>query len=253
MCILALAWRTHPRWPLVALGNRDELHGRSSAPLARWIQPDHVIGGRDLQSGGTWLGISEQGRFVAVTNRRGFGTPVQGRVSRGLLVADMLSNNGLYSDSEDADLSNFNPFNLLTVDRHGARFVTNRPDTKRSALVPGLYGLSNGALDEPWPKTVQLKASLLQWIVAGVGDPERLLDNLRIDELPGFGITPTAHSDVAQAPSLSPIFIRGPVYGTRCSTVVAVNNRGDGRMLERRFDADGKTSGETSLTFSWPA
>src|SRR4029079_6710897 len=153
MCVLAFAWRAHPRWQLVVAGNRDELHARPTLPLARWDEPDHVLAGRDLQSGGSWLGVSEEGRFAVVTNLRGFGLPVPGRVSRGALVSDFLSGSGRYVDSELAELSDFNPFNLIVADRKRACFLSNRPEKIRSTLAPGIYGLSNGALDEPWPKT----------------------------------------------------------------------------------------------------
>src|SRR5438093_10047665 len=117
MCILALAWQAHPRWHLVVAGNRDELHARPSAPLARWDQPEHVIAGRDLKSGGTWLGVSEQGRMAVVTNLRGYGNPEPDRASRGALVTDVLSGDGRYADPSGAKLSDFNPFNLILVDR----------------------------------------------------------------------------------------------------------------------------------------
>jgi uncharacterized protein with NRDE domain len=251
MCVLAFAWRAHPRWPLVAAGNRDELHARPARALARWDRPDHLLAGRDLQSGGTWLGVSEQGRFAVVTNLRGYGTPEPSRASRGALVTDLLSGEGRYADPRDAELSDFNPFNLIVADRDRAQFLSNRPEAVRSLLAPGIYGLSNGALDEPWPKTMRLKAHLLEWIMNGSGGPESLLDNLREESLPEVGIPPAAPSDVPQEPPLSSIFIRNPVYGTRCSTVVAIDDRGQAAITERRYDATGAAAGETSLAFSW--
>jgi len=253
MCVLAFAWRAHPRWLLVAAGNRDELHARPAAPLGRWEHPDHLIAGRDLQSGGTWLGVSERGRFVVVTNLRGFGAPEPGRVSRGTLVADLLAGEGAFADPDRAGLSAFNPFNLIVADGAEARFLTNRPGPVRSRLAPGLYGLSNGPLDEPWPKTLQLKAALLDWIVRGAEAPERLLDPLREEHLPDLGIPAEIPSDVPQEPAPSPIFIRNPVYGTRCSTVVAVDRDGRGFIVERRYRPDGAAEGDTALDFAWPA
>jgi uncharacterized protein with NRDE domain len=252
MCVLAFAWQAHPRWRLVVAGNRDELHARPAAPLARWDAPTHLLAGRDLLSGGSWLGISEQGRFVVVTNLRGFGTPEPDRVSRGQLVTDLLANDGAYGDPERADLADFNPFNLIMADRAQARFLSNRPATARVRLEHGIYGLSNGGLDEPWPKTTQLKGCLLDWIVAGATAPEALLDALAIDTLPDVGLRPPGPSDAPQEAQDSPIFIRNPVYGTRCSTVVAIDAEGQGAIIERRFDENGATNGETSLTFSWP-
>lgn len=252
MCVVALAWQAHPRWQLVVAANRDELHARPAAPIARWERHDGVIGGIDLKSGGSWLGVSEEGRFVAVTNLRGFGDPQPDRTSRGALVADMLSGGGAFADPSKADLRVFNPFNLITATPGRAEFYTNRPQSTHSVLGPGAYGLSNGALDQPWPKTTQLKASLLGWLVGGAEEPEALLDALRSETLPEFGVPVSEPSDVPQEPTNSPIFIHNSVYGTRCSTVVAIDRDGGGAIVERRFDADGNAIGQSRITFSWP-
>jgi uncharacterized protein with NRDE domain len=132
-------------------------------------------------------------------------------------------------------------------------FLSNRPEPTRSLLAPGIYGLSNGPLDEPWPKTMRLKASLLDWIVGQAARPELLLDALREDRLPDEGLRTAEASDVPQEPALSPIFIRNPVYGTRCSTVVAIDVEGRGMIAERRYAPSGAAAGETMLSFSWPS
>ncbi|EPR08994.1 hypothetical protein M527_08080 [Sphingobium indicum IP26] len=246
MCIMAMAWDAHPHWRLILIGNRDELHARPAAPLARWENPDHLIAGRDLLSGGTWLGVSEQGRAAIVTNLRGHGDPHPDRASRGALVTDLLSGR------EAAPPADFNPFNLILVEGDRAQFLTNRPAPLRTDLAPGLYGLSNGTLDAPWPKTLALKSALLDWLVAGADDPLTLFDALRAESLPHAGIAPDAPSDVPAEAMVSPIFIRNPVYGTRCSTIVAVDAQGQGVIAERRFDADGAQSGESGMAFHWP-
>jgi uncharacterized protein with NRDE domain len=251
MCVLAFAWRAHPRWPLIVAGNRDEFHARPARALARWDQPDHLLAGQDLQSGGSWLGVSERGRFAVVTNLRGYGPPAPDRPSRGILLADVLSGDGCYADPTDADLSDFNPFNLIVADRERAYFWSNRPRNVRSLLAPGIYGLSNGALDEPWPKTIRLKEMVLEWIVRTATRPEMLLDALREESLPDAGISSATLSDVSQEPPLSPIFIRNSIYGTRCSTVVAVDQQGQGVIIERRYSPAGGDEGETALSFSW--
>ncbi len=252
MCVLAMAWRAHPDWQFILAGNRDELHARPAQPLARWQTPGHLLAGRDIRSGGTWLGVSEQGRFAVITNLRGFGRPQAGPPSRGLLVRDFLAGDGRYADPSDSDPAAFNPFNLITVAAGAANFLTNRPTALRIPLEPGVHGLSNGALNEAWPKTVRLKNILQDWLAQGARRPESLLDGLREDVLPACGEHSAAPSDVPQEPALSPIFIRNPVYGTRCSTVVALDAAGHGRIVERRFTPDGQASGETALDFSWP-
>lgn len=250
MCVLAFAWRAHPRWPLILAGNRDELHDRPAAPLARWTDAP-VIAGRDLKSGGTWLGVSETGRLAVVTNLRGFGAPEPGRASRGALVTDMLAGAGAAADPDAAPLDGYNPFNLIVAETERAWFLTNRPVPARTLLAPGIYGLSNGRLDEPWPKMLRLKAALLDWLMGATEVPERLLDALGERILPEEGVRAAPPSDVPQEPALSPVFILNPVYGTRCSTVVAIDAAGAGRIVERRYAVDGRVTGETESRFSW--
>ena len=248
MCVAAVAWLAHPRWRLVAIGNRDEYHERPAAPLDR--REDGTISGRDLQSGGTWLGVSEKtGRFVLVTNLRGFGLPDPARVSRGRLVDDVLSGSGSFGDPARAPLDPFNPFNLIVADRASAMFLTNRPDPLRTGLGPGIYGLSNGTLDEPWPKTLQLKAALLRWIETGQNGFDPLFAALRSETLEAGGLPPRDLSEVVAEPAETPPFIRSPVYGTRCSTVVAIDADGHGRIAELRFDLLGEPAGETAFDF----
>ncbi|HAF40694.1 MAG TPA: hypothetical protein DCG90_02850 [Sphingobium sp.] len=252
MCIMAMAWRAHRRWQLILIGNRDEYHARPAAPIARWAGRPGLIAGRDLQSGGTWLGVSEAGRAAIVTNLRGHGGPRSDRASRGALVTDLLAGDGRYGDAEQAALEDFNPFNLVLVDGASAHFLTNRPAPMRAALTPGLYGLSNGALDAPWPKTLALKEGLLGWLTGGAEQPERLFDILRREDLPDAGIAPTAPSDAPDEAAASPIFIRNAIYGTRCSTIVAIDAEGRGRIMERRFDRHGAQNGEDGIAFRWP-
>jgi uncharacterized protein with NRDE domain len=253
MCVLAMAWRAHPRWALVIAGNRDELHARPAWPLSRWPEADRLLAGKDRVSGGTWLGVSEEGRFAVVTNLRGYGGPRPDAPSRGLLLRDVLTGDGPYVEPDDATLAEFNPFNLVRIRAGLADFWTNAPTPVRRRLPPEIYGLSNGKLDEPWPKTVRLKAILADWLSAGADRPEALLDGLREDRLTGSADLPVVLSDAPLEPTVSPIFIRNPVYGTRCGTVVAVDARGQGLIIERRFDAEGVVTGETSLPFTWPA
>lgn len=252
MCVLALAWRAHPRWRFVVAGNRDELHARPAAPLARWSQADHLLAGRDLLSGGTWMGVSEQGRFAVITNLRGFEAPRPEAPSRGWLLRDGLAGDGVYADPDDAALAAFSPFNLIRIQGDKADFQTNRPTPSRHALTPGVYGLSNGGLDEAWPKTDRLKMILTQWLETGADRPEALLDGLQEDRFTEPHDLTIPPSDAPFEPAVSPIFIRNPLYGTRCGTVAAVDAQGQGIILERRFDADGAVTGETALPFTWP-
>ncbi|MGC4253017.1 MAG: NRDE family protein [Sphingobium sp.] len=254
MCIMAMAWHAHPRWRLLLIGNRDEFHARPAAPLGRWDDPeDHLIAGRDLQSGGTWLGVSERGRCAIVTNRRGYGLPDPAKASRGALVTKLLRGEAPYAAPDHVPMDDFNPFNLILIDGDQAHFLTNRPHPLHGALTHGLYGLSNGELDDPWPKTLALKAALLDWLTTDADDPAALLDALRCETLPEAGIAPEIPSDVPEEAAASPIFICHPVYGTRCSTIVAIDEEGRGTIMERRYDANGASTGESHFAFAWPS
>ncbi len=248
MCVLAFAWRVDPKWPLVLAGNRDELHSRPAAPLRRWLEAPQVLAGKDLLSGGTWMGVSERGRLAVVTNLRGFGTPEEGRPSRGLLVKDVLVGEGRWAAPSSADLAEFNPLNLILAGGQGATFFANRPKVVRKDLGPGVYGLSNGDLDEPWPKTRKLKAALVDWL-QGPGDLEAMFAVLADETRPLDSQLPSTGLDLERERLVSPIFIRNAQYGTRCSTIVRIGPGGRGEIAERRFGPAGEVLGDTALSF----
>jgi len=252
VCVLALAIRSHPDWPIVLAGNRDELHARPAAPLARWADAPHVLGGRDLEGGGTWLGVSEQGRLAVVTNLRGFGPPHPDAPSRGLLARDFLVGEGRYVRFAEADLPAFNPMNLIVADDGVVRFCSNRPGASIRELGSGIYGLSNGDLDAPWPKTQRLKAALADWLAGAGHDTDGLLAALADETRPTDTELPSTGLGLERERLVSPIFIRNQPYGTRCSTVVRVDAAGRGEIVERRFDPDGEVAGVTALNFAWP-
>lgn len=242
MCVAAIAWRAHPLWRLVVVANRDEYHARPTAPLARRDDGGGVLAGRDLSAGGTWLGVSEAGRFALVTNFRVPEGPQPGRPSRGGLITALLAG------EEPEGVAEMNPFNLFAVDSGGARFLTNHPARREEQLAPGIHGLSNGAFEHPWPKTSQLGHALAEWLGDPAHDAEALFTALRAETpdsahaLPGHGPEPV----------YAPVFIRDEVYGTRCSTVVLIDDTGAGRIVERRFSPGGEVAGETALGFGWP-
>lgn len=235
MCVVAVALDCHPRWKLVLAGNRDEFHARVADPLDRWADAPHVIAGRDRQAGGGWLGVSEAGRLAVVTNIRNPDGPDPAKASRGALVGDWL----ISGQAPDlASLSGFNPFNLLISGSDATVLLSNLPEPQRQLLGPGIHGLSNGHPGEPWPRRSTAEAALAQWVERD-GQAEELFALLRDEKLLDDGGVP--------------IFINGPVYGTRCSTVVLVDRDGRGSIIERRFEPDGNDAGETSVDFSWPS
>jgi uncharacterized protein with NRDE domain len=232
MCVVALALDCHPRWKLLLAGNRDEYHARASAPLARWSDAPHVLGGRDLVSGGGWLGVSDEGRLAVVTNIRSPGGPDPDKASRGALVSDWLVAGVA---PPEAMLDGFNGFCLVAVSAQSATLIANRPEPVQQPIRKGIHSLSNGTPAEPWPRRERLEIALANWLEGDAEDPADLFALLRPDYDDPEG----------------PVFINAPVYGTRCSTVVAIDHDGAGWICERRFDEGGEVVGEVALDFDW--
>src|SRR5690348_1568305 len=185
MCVVALAWNTHARWRLLLIGNRDEAYARSSAPLAHWADAPKILAGRDLEAGGTWMGVHESGRAAVVTNVRDPRAAHDG-ASRGLLVSDFLRGGdpaSQHATALAAGAARYRPFNLLLFDRESASFVSNHPQVRARELAPGLHGLSNGDMDAAWPKVRRATAAPPSWLDAGNEDFEPLFDALT-DETP---------------------------------------------------------------------
>ena len=248
MCVVAFACNLHPRWRLVLAGNRDEFHARATAALARW--PDRgVIAGRDLQSGGTWVGIDRHGRAAVVTNvRDGYAKPHAGP-SRGALPLAFLAaeaDAAGMSKALLADAAAYAPFNLMLADAEGCWHLGNHP-RQREALAAGVHGISNGRLDAPWPKTRRLSAALQAWVDAGNNDLQPLWRALAEERIAADVELPDTGVGLELERRLSPAFIRGEAYGTRASTVIAIDHAGRGFIHERRFGPNGVFAGETVL------
>ncbi|MBD8874145.1 NRDE family protein [Rhodanobacter sp. DHB23] len=249
MCLIAFAWQTHPRWRLVLAGNRDEFHARPSAELARW-NDSPIVAGRDLEAGGTWLGVTDAGRCCVVTNVRDPRDPQHG-ASRGLLATDYLAGGADATAHAQALLgaaAGYRPFNLLTFDAQAAFYLGNRPEPRAQAVAPGVHGLSNADFNTPWPKTRALIAQLEAWLAAGHDEDFAPLFAALADErqapdaeLPDTGV------GLERERWLSGAFIRGEQYGTRASTVVALARDGNGVIVERRFGPEGRFLGESRL------
>ncbi len=251
MCLIVLAWRSRPGLPLAVAANRDEWRDRP-AETAHWW-PDHpeLLAGRDLQAGGTWMGVTRNSRFAAVTN---FRDPAERRTtakSRGALVTEFL----LGSDSPARYLSNlaarsrdYNGFNLILGDGEMLFYYGSREGVPR-AIEPGVHGLSNHTLDEPWPKV--LRGNRAMEAALESKDPEPALFDMLSDAqgvsdeaLPNTGV------GIEWERRLASPLITGADYGTRASTVLTVGASGEAKFEERTRAADGSVSGVASHRFS---
>jgi len=218
MCLIVLAWRVHPSFPLVVAANRDEFHARPAAAVSFWGDRPGILAGRDLEAFGTWMGVSRAGRFAAVTNYRGAREP-RAAESRGALVSRFLANGQApaeYMTGLRENSALYSGFNLLAADRDNLWWISNRDGAPRP-LVPGIYGLGNLLLDSPEvePAKERLRSAL---------EPAPAVDSL---------FTVLAESRILNEE-----------YGTRCSTVMLRAKDDRIRYAERSFGPDG-AEGET--------
>lgn len=261
MCLIAFAWRAHPRYPLIVAANRDEFHARPTAALGRWRENQDVVGGRDRREGGSWLALREGGRLAAVTNVRN-GAIGPGERSRGHLVRDFVLGDELAASyGEDVWIAGdeYGGFNLLLHDGQELIWVGNRPSPAWQSVPPGVHSVSNGAPsfdsgELPWPKMLHSMAVLNAWLrtVPADGEPDvaPLFAMLADERVAPDASLPDTGVGLEMERRLAPAFIRGTEYGTRCSTVALLGKDGDSIMIERRFGPDGISAGETRLVTS---
>ncbi|HEY5717245.1 MAG TPA: NRDE family protein [Motiliproteus sp.] len=256
MCLIVVAYRCHPDYPLVVVANRDEFYRRPTAAAAFWADHPELLAGRDLEQGGTWLGVTRSGRFAAVTNvRNGRVPPVTAR-SRGHLPVEFLTSTrsaAEHAEQLEPQLQHYGSCNLLTFDGSNLNCLSNRSPSQLN-LPPGIYGLSNAALNTPWPKTqrtmdtVQERVSRAQdtatplvaaELLALLADPQIAADA----QLPDTGV------NLEWERRLSACFIRSPDYGTRATSVVLIQRSGEVEFVERSFDQRDGPIGEVQERF----
>lgn len=237
MCLILLAVRTHPSYDLILAANRDEYYARPSLPPAFWGEAEHVLGGRDLVGGGTWLGITRSGRIAAVTNYRNPAVFLKDAPSRGKLVSDFLTGKedpAGYLERVRQEAERYNGFNLLVGDLDGLYWFSNR-DERIQRLEAGTYGISNRLLDTPWPKVVRGKEMFSAALTAEGPSSDKLFDLLQDRVRPADELLPNTGVEPAWERVLSPVFIESPDYGTRSSTLIFIGKDRRVTFLDRTF------------------
>lgn len=226
MCLIAWNWQPSSETPLILLANRDEFYARPALPL-HWWQGGQVLAGRDLQAGGTWLGVGREARLAALTNYRLPNNDAAPKQSRGTLVTDFLQGSmdaGSYLASVFGRADEYNPFNLLVFD--GQQLMGMESRNKRIlAIDPGIGGVCNADFDTPWPKLLRLKSALLHNCLDSRTEVPDLLPLLQVS-------TPALDTDLPQTGvpielerMLSPAFVASPHYGTRASSVLLLRQK----------------------------
>lgn len=248
MCLVVLAWQQHPDFPLLIAGNRDEFHARPTKAAHWWPDQPDILAGRDLQAAGTWLALHRSGRFATVTNYRDAVTPSAKNRSRGHLVTEfILSKKDSIDYLNGIDNNAYAGFNLIVFDGETLAWHSNRGDGPK-ILAPGTYGLSNALLDSPWHKVKRSKAALQNLVANERINETELLRLLHDSDKAPIGEIESDHLSFEKAHAISAPFIVMPDYGTRSSSVVVVNASGDWRFMERRFNANGRSAGESAFS-----
>lgn len=245
MCLIAFAWHAHPRYAFALIANRDEYHPRPAAAAAPDADDPRIVGGRDLQAGGSWLQLSTTGRFAAVTNVRAGGAEAGKPRSRGELVGGFVrasDRSAAFAGALTPYAGDYGRFNLLSLDGDALRYTGNHPQFHDGGVDAGLHGLSNGALDDDWPKVRHARHALETWLETSDAlhpDTSPLFDALHDETIAADDALPDTGVGLALERMLSPSFIRGPRYGTRCSTVVLIGHDGTLALHERSYGPDG--------------
>jgi uncharacterized protein with NRDE domain len=260
VCLLVLAWQTHSRYRLIVAANRDEFHDRPAAALEKWSSRtggtrDEILAGRDLQAGGTWLALNRARCFGVVTNYRDLQRSEPGVSSRGELIPQYLTRGedaGIFVQALQASQARYAGFNLLVSDQDSLWYASNRATPFARQLPSGVYGLSNHLLDTPWPKLARVRRTFRAWLDATPEpDPLELLTMLA-DRTPAAEHEPLPETGLSPAWErvLSSPFVLNREYGTRCSTVLLLEQSGALVLWERRFDREGAVTGETQVSLA---
>ena len=251
MCLLLISYNTHPEYPLIVAANRDEFYNRPTEKAHFWKDYPDLLAGKDIEAGGTWLGITKSGRFAAITNYRDMKTIKEKAPSRGKLTLNFLTSEippvkyG-YSLSEKA--KEYNGYNLLFSDPETMFYFSNQTMESRQ-LSPGLYGLSNHLLDTPWPKVVRSKESFLKAITAERISEESLFEILSDDRQADDDQLPETGLSRELERAVSPVFIKSDGYGTRSSTILMVSNVKNVLFVERALDTNSGKWNESRFEF----
>ncbi|MBN0988075.1 NRDE family protein [Amphritea pacifica] len=248
MCLIVFAYNYHPDYRLILTANRDEFYHRPTRPMQYWPDQPQLLAGQDLEQGGTWLGLTRNGRFSALTNHRDGRRPQQGIRSRGNLPLAFL----LSTDSCDAFIHNtatddFDGFNQLIDDGNQLCYLSNR-SLPLQPVPAGIHGISNAVFDTPWPKLEARKAALKTCIDTGELSGENLIQLMADRKTYPDTLLPDTGIDIELERRLSSSFIHSDNYGTRATTALLIKHNGEVEVVEQNYNDQGAT-GCTRIRF----
>jgi uncharacterized protein with NRDE domain len=250
MCLIFISLKQHPQYKLIVAANRDEFYNRKTASADFWQDHPDILGGRDLEAGGTWLGVTRQGKISMITNYRDPKNIDPKAPSRGYLVSDYLNSAATpeqYLRDLELRAKQYNGFNLIAGNTEEFGYLSNYRQGIEF-LTPGLHGLSNHLLNSPWPK-VETGKQKMNEILKEPFKPADLFQLLFNDTLASDETLPETGVGLERERALSAMFIKSPGYGTRCSTVVLVDQQDNLFFTERVYDLTTFDYSEKSFTF----
>ncbi|MFH2060693.1 MAG: NRDE family protein [Pseudomonadota bacterium] len=250
MCLVLIGYQVSNKYPLIFAANRDEFHQRPTDPMHFWEQDSCILAGKDLEQGGTWFGVHTSGRFAALTNYRDPSSDKTNAPSRGEIIVDLLTSQtpcDLYFIENKKKMTTYNGFNLLFGNIRELFWFSNVQ--KRVEKIPsGIHGLSNQDLNTAWPKVERGKKALKQTIKKSITPPS-LFSVLADQHIPKDPLLPDTGVGIEWERLLSPVFIQSDTYGTRSSTVMLINQKGNMRITERTYPDPGNSKLFTDRDF----
>ncbi len=244
MCLIFFAYNSHPKYKFVLAANRDEFLNRPASKISEW---NGIYGGKDLKSGGTWLGITKKGKFCAITNIRRI-EQIPDAPTRGKIVTNYLNGSDSPKDylaDLSKDSNKYNGFNLILGDKNSCYHYNNR-EKKVNNLKPGIYGVSNASIDTPWPKLEKGKKEFSQLLENEILNKEDFYKLLRDDSKPPVEQLPDTGIGLEWEKILSSIFIKSEAYGTRCSSIITIDEK-EVNFSERTYDKKNERDEEISF------
>lgn len=245
MCLIVFKYQPTEDNKLILVANRDEYYQRESIPAEFWIEQPNIFGGIDAVAGGSWLSVDISGRLAALTNVRKPPYKDPTKLSRGHLVKDFLSQHASAPDfikQLDNAGKDYGLFNLLLMDNSGLWHYSN-DSCEATKVSAGIHGLSNATLDTPWPKLTTSVKAFENSLASNVIDELKLLSTMRSQTKPTDKDLPDTGIGIEFERFLSPIFIQGEEYGTRCTTLLTMNNTAV-NFTEVSYSPTGQISGE---------
>jgi uncharacterized protein with NRDE domain len=253
MCLIFLSYNQHPKYPFIAVANRDEFYERPAEPIHHWPENKEIIAGKDLSGGGTWLGVTSTGHFAMLTNYRDMHNIKPNAPTRGKLVSDFLINKydpATYLQALNASGQAYNGYNII-LGRFDDPWYYSNQSNRIYQLGTGSYGLSNALLDTKWPKLTEGKELFDKILEENEFENEALFDMMLDRNLAADELLPETGIGYEKEKQLSSRFILMEGYGTRNTTIVKIDANGKGAIHERIFDRSGNEQKEQVISFNF--